>query len=404
MARLLFITSRLPWPPREGHQLRSWHLLRALAARHEVHLLSFERRDDHAEGLLRLAGETAAAEAFPIPAEHSPVALATALLRGTTGARPVVAWKYHSPLLRTRVRDVLPGFDAVHVDMLPLVANLATPVDRPLVINAHNVEHALLQRRVETEHSPWRRRFLATQVPRLRAFEVAAWRRADLVLACSHDDAEVIRAHAPHTRVQVIPNGVDLDANRPDPATRPAPEALVFVGQMGWFPNRDGIEWFLAEVFPRIVAARPGARLCVVGKTDGFTVPAALAGRVRMTGFVADVRPAVHEAGVYVVPLRAGSGTRLKVLEAMALGKAIVTTSIGSAGIALQPGRDALFADEPGAFADAVLALMADPARAGELGASARAVAEARYGWTAIGESLACAYDSLLASRMARQR
>ncbi|MBN8727795.1 MAG: glycosyltransferase [Xanthomonadales bacterium] len=397
------MTSRLPWPPQEGHQLRSWHLLRALAARHAVHLLSFERRDDRPGELAHLRRNTAAVETFPIPAEHSRRELARAALRGSFGERPFVAWKYRSAALRGRARKLLPAFDAVHVDMLPLVANLPRQCGLPLVLNAHNIEHALLERRSETERSPWRRRFLAAQVPRLRAFEVAAWQRADLVLACSPGDTEVIRTAAPRTRVEVIPNGVDLDANRPDAST-PGPGQLVFVGQMGWFPNRDGVEWFLAEVFPRILAARPHVSLQLVGKPDGFAVPAALRGHVQMAGFVEDVRRPVRDAAVYVVPLRAGSGTRLKVLEAMALGKAIVTTSIGSAGIALQPGRDALFADDAASFATAVLELLADPARAARLGSAARAVAEARYGWTAIGESLVGAYDSLLASRAARQR
>jgi glycosyltransferase involved in cell wall biosynthesis len=398
------MTSRLPWPPQEGHQLRSWHLLHALAARHAVHLLSFERQDDRPGELAHLKRSTAAVETFPIPAEHSRRELAMAALRGSLGAHPFVAWKYRSRAMRGRARTLLPAFDAVHVDMLPLITNLPRQCGLPLVLNAHNVEHVLLARRSETERSQWRRRFLAAQVPRLRAFEVAAWRRADLVLACSPEDAAAIRAEAPGTRVELVPNGVDLEANRPADVPAQAPAQLVFVGQMGWFPNRDGVEWFLAEVLPRIVAARPQASLRLVGKPDGLAVPAPVRGHVQLAGFVEDVRQPVLDAAVYVVPLRAGSGTRLKVLEAMALGKAIVTTSIGSAGIALEPGRDALFADDAQGFAAAVLELLADPARAARLGAAARRVAEARYGWSGIGAALAKAYESLLESRAARQR
>lgn len=405
MARLLFLTSRLPYPPREGHQLRSWHVLRALAEAHDVTLLSFARADDLPAECAPLRETVAALETFPIPAEHSRRALAIAAARGCVGTQPFVACKYASAALRTRVAALLDHIDLVHVDMLPLLANLPPGALRtPLVLNAHNVEHALLELRVPTEPNRLRRVFLHQQVQRLRRFEIAAWRRADSVLACSSIDAAQIAALAPATPVEVVPNGVDLDANRPSPDPPRATGQLVFVGQMGWFPNRDGIEWFLAEVFPRILAVRPATELLLVGKPDGLVIPAALADRVRAAGFVDDVRGAVHDAAVYVVPLRAGSGTRLKVLEAMALGKAIVTTHVGSEGIALDDGRDALFADHPADFATAVLDLLAAPARAAQLGAAARQLAEAHYGWTAIGRSLRGLYAQLLASRNARQR
>lgn len=402
MARLLALTSRLPFPPREGHQLRSWHLLRALAAEHEVTLLSFARDDDAPTECAPLRATVAALETFPIPAEQSRRALAAAAVRALAGAQPFIARKYASAALRARVAALIEHADLVHVDMLPLLANLPATLRSPLVLNAHNVEHALLAHRIPTERSRLRRAFLRQQLGRLRAFEIAACRRADGVLACSPVDAGQIAAFAPATRVAVVPNGVDLDANRPCAAPPSAPEQLVFVGQMGWFPNRDGIEWFLAEVFPRILAERPATELLLLGKADGLRVPAAVAARVRVAGFVADLRGAVHAAAVYVVPLRAGSGTRLKVLEAMALGKAIVTTHVGSEGIALEDGRDALFADRAADFAAAVLALLAAPARAAALGAAARTLAEAQYGWAAIGRDLCRLYGELL--RNARPR
>lgn len=405
MARLLALTSRLPYPPREGHQLRSWHLLRALAAEHEVTLLSFMRHDDAPAECAPLRATVAALETFPIPAERSRRALALAAAGALAGAQPFIARKYASAALRARVAALAGRADLVHVDMLPLLANLPPAGLRaPLVLNAHNVEHALLAHRIPTERNRLRRAFLRQQLGRLRAFEVAACRRADSVLACSAVDAGQIAAFAPATRIAVVPNGVDLDANRPSTAPPSAPEQLVFVGQMGWFPNRDGIEWFLAEVFPRILAQRPATELLLLGKADGLRVPPEVAARVRVAGFVADLRGAVHAAALYVVPLRAGSGTRLKVLEAMALGKAIVTTHVGAEGIALEDGRDAVFADRAADFAAAVLALLAAPTRAAALGAAARALAEARYGWDAIGRDLCRLYGELLERRHARQR
>jgi glycosyltransferase involved in cell wall biosynthesis len=171
---------------------------------------------------------------------------------------------------------------------------------------------------------------------------------------------------------------------------------LVFVGQMGWFPNRDGVQWFLDEIFPRVLAQRPDAHFVLVGKAQGLRVPQALAPHVQLAGFVDDLRPYIHSAGVYVVPLRSGSGTRLKVLEAMAFGKAIVTTRIGAEGIRLAPGEEALFADDAESFANAVLELIADPVRAQGLGAAARANAQANYDWNAIGKRVVACYEEVL--------
>lgn len=398
MARLIFLTSRLPYPPCEGHQLRAWHLLKTLAAHHDVTLLSFLRSDDDLAQADPLRDVLHGLETFPIPSEHSRVALGSALARGTLTRASFLSAKYTSPALRKRLAALAREADLVHFDMLPLMAHAdCVPAGVPIVLDAHNVEHLLLAKRAQIEAQPLARAFLRGQVSRLRAFEQSACNRADAVLACSDADADTLRGLAPGADVHVIANGVDVHANRPTPALHaPTGTKLVFVGQMGWFPNRDGVQWFLREVFPRILAARPDAEFVLVGKADGFEAPAAVASQVRLAGFVPDLRPLVHDAAVYVVPLRAGSGTRLKVLEAMALGKAIVTTTIGSEGVALRHDHSALYADDAEAFAAATLALLDSPQRAASLGAAARACAEARYGWDRIGCELLDLYGRLL--------
>lgn len=394
MARILALTSRVPWPPREGHQLRSCHVLDALASRHDVHLLSCLRGDDVPDTGASLRDKLAGFDAFPIPAERSRAVLLRALLKGTLTRTPFVVAKYDIPPLKRRVAELASSFDMIHVDMLPLMAHVPVGIGLPVVLNAHNVEHRLLEARSSVEPHPAARMYLRTQVSRLRAFERDACRRASAVLACSEEDAGQLRQMARATSVHVVPNGVDLEHNQPD-ATMPKPARMVFVGQMGWFPNRDGAEWFLAEILPRILKRHADARFVLVGKHAGLDVPDDLRPHVELAGFVADVRRPVLESAVYVVPLRAGSGTRLKVLEAMALGKAIVTTRVGAEGIELQPDRDALFADDAEGFAQAVLSLFNDPARAARLGAAARLAAERRYGWAAIGEAMLDIYESL---------
>lgn len=397
MARILALTSRLPWPPSEGHQLRSWHLLKAMAGRHQVTLLSFRRDDDGRADDPDFRSTLHDVHVFPIPGEQSRVAMASALVRGLSGRHPFIACKYSSRPLRDALRRLALQADLVHFDMLPLFAHVdCVPAGVPVVLNAHNVEHRLLAKRAEVEPRRLARRYLAGQVDKLRRFERWACQRADAVLACSEDDAVQLRDLAPRTPVSVVPNGVDLEANRPAGTPPGAPSRMVFVGQMGWFPNRDGVAWFMRDVLPRIVAQRSDAEFVVVGRSEGLDVPAGLERHVRLAGFVPDLRPVVHDAAVYVVPLRAGSGTRLKVLEAMALGKPIVTTSIGSEGIRLDDGISARYADQPQAFADAVVSLMEQPALASRLGVEARRQAERHYGWEAIGRHLLARYDELL--------
>lgn len=396
MARILVLTSRLPYPPGEGHQLRTFHLLRALASAHQVHLLSCLRPDDSLDKYGPLREMLAGFETFPLAVTRSRWETMRAAGGSLLTPPPFVVRKYEIAALRARLAEMVTGFDLVHIDMLPLMAYADhVPVSTPVVLNAHNVEQLLLERRIEIERDAFARWFLQRQLPRLRTFERRACERADAILACSPADAEQLRGLSPSTPVHVVPNGVDLEHNRPG-ARAPQASQLVFVGQMSWFPNRDGMEWFLAEVLPRVVAARPEVRLIVVGKSDGLRVPRDVAANVQLTGFVDDVRPYVDGAAVYVVPLRSGSGTRLKILEAMALGKAIVTTTVGAEGIELEHGVDAMFADSAEDFAGAVLQLMSEPPEVRRLGKNARTVAERSYGWDAIGSTMLDHYRALL--------
>ena len=391
MARILFVTSRLPHPPQEGHQLRSWHLLRAAAAGHDVTLLSLVRPEEAGPPSAELS-RTASVQAVALPKMSALCGLVTAsaIVRG----RALLQARYVTGAL-TRAFDRLAAeADLVHLDILAVAALIErVPPGVPVVVNAHNVESRLLAERVRSEPARWRRAVLASQVRPLARMERRVCSAANRVLACSAIDAERLQALAPAARVTVVPNGVDLVRFRPGADPAGDNHTLVFVGQMSWFPNRDGIEHFLAAVWPRI-RQRHSARLRIIGR-DGDTVLPPAPG-VERTGFVADLRPLVEAAGVYIVPLRAGSGTRLKLLEAMAMGKAIVSTRIGAEGLALVDGRHALLADTPEAFADAVSRLLDDRALRRRLGLAARQLADQRYGWEAIGARLKVVYADLL--------
>ncbi|MFU8830602.1 MAG: glycosyltransferase [Wenzhouxiangella sp.] len=399
MARVLFVTSRLPYPPTEGHQLRAWHLLRAAAGNHRVTLLSLRRPDEPPLAEIPPGIKLDGIHQVDLPALSVPHRVAGLALRALMPGQTLLDLRYRPIELQQRFDQLVGRADLVHLDILAVAGLLQrVPCGVPTVLNEHNVESLLARKRIEIEMRPLHRMLLGLRYRGLESFERRACTRASRVLACSQEDAARLLALAPGCSVSVVPNGVDLDAFRPG---RPGSEqggALVFVGHMGWFPNRDGIEHFIAEILP-LLKKRPDLKLEIIGRNPGLSVPETEAGRVKFAGFVDDLQARVQRAAVFIVPLRAGSGTRLKILEAMAMGKAIVSTRIGAEGIGLVDGDSACLADTPEEFAAAVDRLLDDPGLRHRLGRRARLLAEQRYGWTVIGERLLAAYRSLLTAQ-----
>lgn len=397
MARILFVTSRLPFPPSEGHQLRAWHLLRAAARDHRVTLLSLRRPDEQPLPAVLPDIDLDAVHQIDLPSIRSPARIGALALRGALSRRTLLDLRYRPRALEKRFDELVAQADLVHLDILAVAGLLErVPHGVPTVLNEHNVESLLARRRRAMETRPLHRLLLKLKHRGLEAFERAACVRADRVLACSHEDAERLQALEPGCQLSVVPNGVDLEAFSPGRPEDERDGALVFVGHMDWFPNRDGIEYFIAEVLP-LLSERQNLHLEVIGRSQHLS--AGDSGRVRFAGFVDDLKARVRRASVFIVPLRAGSGTRLKILEAMALGKAIVSTRIGAEGIGLVDGDSACLADTPEEFARAVERLLDDPALRHQLGRRARQLAERHYGWTAIGERLLTSYASLLRSQ-----
>jgi polysaccharide biosynthesis protein PslH len=390
--RVLFLCQNLPFPPDGGALIRSYHTLRLLAERADVTAVCFYRRasrpTDEAvraglEGLRALAG----VEAFPIPQEHSRPRLVWDHLRSLLTGRAYTRFAYESRLVRERIRDLVArgGIDVVHVDSLDLVAYLPMLRSVPVVLAHHNVESQLLRRRAESE-SGLRRRYLRLQA-RLTRREEARWcGQVALNTAVSPGDAEELSRIAPGARVAVVPNGVDTEAFTP---AAPGPrEGIVFVGGHTWFPNRDGMEYFAEEILPLIRASRPGVRVTWVGRADEATREAFAARGIDMTGYVDDIRPYVDRAACFIVPLRVGGGTRLKILDAWAMGKAVVSTSRGCEGLDVREGENMLVADEPATLARAVLTLIDDADLRARLEAGGRETAVRSYDWSAIGDGL----------------
>jgi len=385
--RILWVKVDGLWPLNSGGRLRSFHIIAELARRHQVTLLTAHGAQDDPEGLAAQLPncEQVLSVSYAAP-KRGTAGFARALVRSWLSPLPVHIRKWRTPVIQQEVARCLAAssFDLCVVDFLITAADVPLDGAVPTVLFAHNVEHIIWKRLSQVESRPWRRALLELEWRKLRAYEAQACSKAALTVAVSEADRAVLAAHAPQARVRAIPTGVDLAYFSPN-GWEQRPGSLVFTGAMDWFPNEGGIVHFVEEIFPRVRAAVPEASLTVVGRNPGARVRrlAAVPG-VRVTGTVDDVRPYVAEASVYVVPLRVGGGTRLKIFEALAMGKAVVSTTVGVEGLPLTPGTHYVQADDPAQFADAVVALLRDPARRRALGSAGRSLVEQRYAWSQV--------------------
>jgi glycosyltransferase involved in cell wall biosynthesis len=372
------------WPLNTGGRLRSFHLIDELSRRHRMTLLTTHGPADDPDGLSEHlpSCEEVISVPWEIPKKGS-ARFAAALVRSWFSSDPVDLWKCRIPPLAREVKRMFStGVDVCVADFLAAVPNVPLGNGVPVVLFEHNVEHLIWRRLMQHERSAWRRALLAIESSKMRRREAEACRRADLTLAVSDTDGAVLHEIAPGAKIAAVPTGVDTSYFTPNGG--PASDhSLVFTGSLDWFPNEDAILYFLEEMLPAVRESVPDVTLTVVGRNPSAKLRAAVQATdgVRLTGTVEDVRPYVHDGAVFVVPLRIGSGTRLKIFEALAMGKAVVSTTIGAEGLGLEHGTHFLQADRPHAFASAVISLLRDPARRDGLGRAARALVETHYGW-----------------------
>ena len=405
---ILWLGSGLLLPLDKGGKLRTWHLLRHLAARHEVTYLCFadpSAATADVEGMRQVCSRLET-----VPRRHL-AAKGTARFyldaaRYLADPVPYAVAAYRSPAYRHRVAALLEQerYDALVCDFLVPAVNMPDDPGCPSVLFTHNVEAEIWRRHAEAAGSGWKSVLLGSQWRRMLRFEGQTVGRFDSVLAVSDADRQTLASLYPQQLagpVHVIPTGVDVEYFRPALGLPRDPTRLVFTGSMDWLPNEDGILYFCREVLPRIRRSVPDAGLSIVGRepTPAVRRLAEEDSRIEVTGRVDDIRPHVGRSRVAIVPLRIGGGTRLKIYEAMAMGTPVVSTTIGAEGLPLVPGRDIALADDPGAFSAEVVRLIGSAeAWAGMAGAALQLVTD-RYDWSAVAGSLEHAIRSTVLRR-----
>jgi polysaccharide biosynthesis protein PslH len=397
--RLLVLTPQFPYPPQQGTTIRNYNIIKHLAPRHDITLVSFGTEAELENGgPLRSLCRHIEIVSYPLRS------FTRRLFTTFASPLPDMALRLKSDLLHEKVSSLrAESFDIMQVEgiemaryFMPHGLHLASNKrvqNQKIVFDEHNAEYILQRTAFESDTRMPKRWHAALysliQWKKLERYERACCLAASHIAACSDADANAIRTLLnSQSQVTVVPNGVDTSLFVPSDqvCAKPLSEfAMVYAGKMDFRPNIDAMTWFCADILSRIRAELPYAHIVIVGQKPAPRV-AALAHQpgIEVTGWVPDTRPYIADAAVYVVPLRMGSGTRLKVLEAMAMGKAIVSTSRGVEGIDLVPDKDALIADTPNAFAQAVVSLLHDPERRRRLGTNARALAQSRYDWRQI--------------------
>lgn len=402
--RLLFLCAEPPWPAHGGARMRALHLLRGLAAEHEVHLVCTATARETVDLTLEMAAVCASVRTVAPPA---PRGIGRRLGTLVTTPEPDLALRYRDPRFVALLAATLAGgtFDGVHITGLEMVAPLLAALGaqpgspRPLlVLDAQNAEHQLQARAGAAARGPAilsKGLFSRVQAWKLRRYEGGLDRRLDGLIAVSAGDLDALRGAGLRAPAAVVPNGVDAARYAPgDPPPPGLPLRLLFTGTMDYRPNEDAMTWFVGSVLPGIRAAHPEVILEIAGRRPTATVRALAGAGVQVTGEVDDDLPLFRAASVFVLPMRFGGGSRLKLLQALACGVPVVTTPEGAEGVAVVDGRDVLVATTAAGFAAAVVALAREPAKAAALAAGGRSVA-LRYDWSGLVPGLLDFYQRL---------
>lgn len=389
--KLLWVKAGGLLPADVGGRIRSYQILRQLAKRHEVTVFTFyaaEPNDLH--GQLEKEFSRVVSIPLDIPERGSARDLLM-FARQVFTSRPYSVAKYCRAEVRQQLQALLAGenFDAIVCDFVLPAEIVPTHLACPMIIFTHNVEALIWKRHYEVARNPIWKAISYREYRAMAAYERRHLQRADHVLAVSDMDASFFRKFLPARKIDVVPTGVDIDYFYPA-AGPEEPDSLVFTGSMDWLPNEDAMFYFVREVLPLLRREFPSVSLTIVGRQPSTRLRSLAREHdgVEVTGRVDDVRPYVHKASVYVVPLRVGSGTRLKIFEAMAMGKAIVSTTLGAEGLPVAHDGNLLLADTPADFAEKVARLLRSPADRNRLGQAARELVEKRFSWQTVSMKL----------------
>ncbi len=392
--RVLFLSAWFPFPPDNGSRIRAYNLIKALSRKHEVHLISLMQSDSKRENADKLK------DICNVVSLHEsqwflPKGVKSVL--GFFSSRPRSAVCTYDPAIhqavRDAVRDIAP--DVIVVSTLGAVEYVGREYNIPMVLEEHNCEYAVLRRSAEKIPNKLKKLRYDIGWRKFARWEARICRQFEAVAMVSEEDKRMILEAVPdHPNVAVIPNGVDT--GRYDPCLwQPEGRNLLYNGALTYSANLDAIRYYVDCIYPILRMRMPDVKLRITGRTDGVDLTGIYeCPGIELTGYVHDIRDVLRTSAACIVPLREGGGSRLKILEAMAAGVPVISTSMGAEGIHARPGEHLLIADAPEAFADAVARMLTEEGVRDNLRSAARALVEQQYSWTTIGEQFVAVVES----------
>ena len=397
--RILFATLTMPYPPTNGHRLRLWALLRALAEEgHKLSLISFADPDEIQRATPELGALCHSVERVPLPSGRGfPRSESLRRARALLSAHPFGVHRLRSAEFAATVSQRLAAepFDLLICDGIYNIQNLPQHPGVPVVLNKDDVAHIIIQRYLQFERNLARRLYGRLEARKVWRWERRACSAVSANLVSSEIDRALLHRLCPGAPTFVVPNVVDLEHYTP--ARDGDPLTVLFQGGMDWHPNRDAVGFFASAILPKLQQLVPGVTVRIAGRSpdDAFRRRFGAVPGLEFTGTVPDMRVEIARATVCVVPLRIGSGTRLKIIEAAAMGKAVISTHLGAEGLDFVNGEDIVLVDEPCSFAAAIKDLLADAGRRRQLGDAARRRVEHNYSSTSLRSALRTALGRL---------
>lgn len=406
--KILFITEKFPYPLDSGGRIRTYHILKGLSQEHELTLITTLERESQRRDLPELENLCRQVLAIAAPQETR-LQLVQKLVANLFSQIPIVVERHYLPAVANAVRQALstarPAFDVVHFDHLDASMYMSCLAGQVrTVLDEHNIVTNQIRTSARVEPNRLKRVYMRMQAQKTQQYEARVCARMTRCLVCSDTDQASLRQMSPEARSVTIPNGVaveyfqDTSWKKAFDLTIPSvPHTLIFVGTLDYGPGATAVRYFCDDIFPRIQQDVADARFLAVGQNPPHYLHALAArdSRIVVTGRVDDIRPYVAQSRVFVVPLKSGSGTRLKILDAMAMGIPVVSTSIGAEGLDVVSGQHLLLADTPEAFSAAVVQLLRDDDMMQRLRANALRFVQERYDWPVIWKRLLAAYREL---------
>jgi sugar transferase (PEP-CTERM/EpsH1 system associated) len=388
--RVLVLDEEIPWPLDTGKKIRTFNLLSRLCRTNKITYTAYIDREREPEKIVRF--ESLGITVVPVAdrrVKKESKLFYLELMKNLLSRYPYIVSGHFTDKMQKAVNRLVGenDFDLIHCEISPYGIFLDKYNGVPKVIVAHNVESDIWRRYQKFERSAVKKAYIKVQLKKLIRYESSFLKKFDGCITVSEQDADYLRKHGWDSAAYVVDNGVDIEFFKPS-RERPENSSLVFTGSMDWRPNQDAVLYFVREILPLIRTEIPDVKFTVVGRKPSAEIRRleTEAPGVRVTGTVDDVRPYMSRSQVYVVPLRIGGGSRLKILEAMAMGKPIISTRVGAEGLRIKDGENIILADSSADFAVNTVELLRDPSRMQVLGENGRKLVEDTYSWDALAD------------------